>query len=308
MHRYFKFSQFLKERYGEKVWKVPVDAGFSCPNRDAHTGSGGCIYCRLDSFSKMQSWQDVSVEQQIAEGIRLGREKKGINKFIIYFQASTNTFAPIDVLRSYFTQAITFPGVVGLSISTRPDCLPGAVLDLIAELTHRVDVWVELGLQSIHDRTLKLLNRGHLYQDYLIAVEKLKSLPARICTHVMLGLPGEGHADLMATADEIARSGIHEVKLHPLLVLKDTTLADMFGCGKVRALALDEYVSHACDFLERLPASMVIQRLTAEAPQDLLLAPPWAMNKSMVLRGIEEKLIRRDSGQGERFSPGEKLA
>ncbi len=300
---YYKFSQFLKERYGEKVWKVSVDAGFSCPNRDAHTGAGGCIFCRLDSFSKMQSWQNIGVSQQIDDGIRLGREKLGSQKFIVYFQASTNTFAPIDSLRQYFTEAIAFPGVVGLSISTRPDCLSKAVLALIEELAQKVDVWVELGLQSIHDRTLKLLNRGHTYRDYLAAIESLKPLPVRICTHIMLGLPGETQEDAMMTAKEIAVSGTHEVKLHPLLVLKETALADMFHAGQFKALELAEYVSCASDFLERLPPDMVIQRLTAEAPQDILLAPQWAMKKAMVLNKIEKEFERRNSRQGILYSP-----
>lgn len=300
---YYKFSQFLKERYGEKVWKVSVDAGFSCPNRNAQTGAGGCIFCRLDSFSKMQSWQNIGVSQQINDGICLGKKNLGAKKFIVYFQASTNTFAPVDLLREYFTEAIAVPGVVGLSISTRPDCLPKAVLTLVDELARKVDVWVELGLQSVHDRTLKLLNRGHTYQDYLAAIASLKLLPVRICTHIMLGLPGETHDEVMATANEIAGSATHEVKMHPLLVLKETALAEMFHAGQFQALELEEYVSCACDFLERLPPEMVIQRLTAEAPKDILLAPMWAMKKAVVLNKIEEEFRRRSSRQGVLYSP-----
>ena len=300
---YYKFSQYLKERYGEKVWKVSVDAGFSCPNRNAHTGAGGCIFCRLDSFSRMQSWQNIGIAQQISDGIRVGQEKLGGKKFIVYFQASTNTFAPVDLLRQYFTEAIAYPGIVGLSISTRPDCLSKAVIALIEELAEKADVWVELGLQSVHDRTLKLLNRGHTFQDYLSAIELLKPLPVRICTHLMLGLPGETHDEVMVTATEIANSGTHEVKLHPLLVLKDTALAEMFHAGQFKVLELAEYVSYVCDFLERLPPAMVIQRLTAEAPKDILLAPEWAMKKAVVLKEIEEEFARKNSRQGKLYPP-----
>jgi len=300
-NRYYKFSQFLKERYGEKVWKIPVDAGFSCPNKDKKTGEGGCIFCRLDSFSQVQSQQGMDVSTQIREGLRLGRERFGLKKFIVYFQASTNTFAPVPLLRKLFEQAITYDGVVGLSISTRPDCLPEPVLSLLRELAQRTDLWVELGLQSIHDRTLKILNRRHNYADYLRAVEKLHSLPLRICTHLMLGLPGESRDDLLQTAHEISRSGIDEVKLHPLLVLKDTPLADMFYNGEFTALSLEQYISLACDFIERMPPEMVMQRLTAEAPADILIAPRWSMNKMRVLTVIENELSRRQTKQGEKF-------
>lgn len=301
-NRYYKFSQFLKERYGEKVWKVSVDAGFSCPNKDTETGEGGCIFCRLDSFSQVQSQHGIDVAAQIKEGIERGRRRFGIKKFIVYFQASTNTFAPVKILRQLFEEAISYDGVVGLSISTRPDCLPVSVLSLLEELATRTDLWVELGLQSIHDRTLKILNRRHSYADYMQAVEKLKHLPLRICTHLMLGLPGENRDDLLATAKEIACSGIHEVKLHPLLVLKETPLADMFYRGEFSALKLDQYISLACDFIEQMPPEMVMQRLTAEAPEDILIAPKWTMNKMRVLTGIENELRRRETKQGEKFS------
>ncbi|NOY59480.1 MAG: TIGR01212 family radical SAM protein [Calditrichaeota bacterium] len=301
-NRYYKFSQFLKERYGEKVWKIPVDAGFSCPNKDKETGEGGCIFCRLDSFSQVQSQQGIDVGAQIREGLCLGRERFGLKKFIVYFQASTNTFAPVPLLRKLFEQAITYDGVVGLSISTRPDCLPKPVLSLLQELSLRTDLWVELGLQSIHDRTLKILNRRHNYADYLRTVEKLRSLPLRICTHLMLGLPGESRDDLLETAHEIGCSGIDEVKLHPLLVLKDTPLANMFFKGEFTALDSEQYISLACDFIERMPPKMVMQRLTAEAPADILIAPQWTMNKMRVLTGIENELKRRQTRQGDKYN------
>ncbi len=301
-NRYYKFSRFLQERYGEKVWKISVDAGFSCPNKDQQTSEGGCIFCRLDSFSRVPSQQGIGLKEQIREGLRLGQSRFGLKKFIVYFQASTNTFAPVRVLRKLFEEAIEYDGVVGLSISTRPDCLPGSVLSLLKDLSHHTDLWVELGLQSIHDRTLKILNRKHSYADYLRAVEKLRPLPLRICTHLMLGLPGESRDDLLETAHEIGHSGIDEVKLHPLLVLNDTPLADMFYKGEFTALGLEEYISLVCDFIERMPPEMVMQRLTAEAPSDILIAPLWTINKMGVLNGIENELSKRNSQQGVKFS------
>jgi uncharacterized protein len=296
--RYYKFSRYLKEKYGGRVWKVPVDAGFSCPNKDQNTGAGGCIFCRNDSFSHMQSRYDISLSEQIRKGIILAGEKQGINKYIIYFQSSTNTFAPVELLGQYFNEALAFPGVVGLAIATRPDCLPRGVLSVLEDLTRKTDVWVELGLQSSHDDTLHKINRGHTFQDYLEAVDKLKRLNIRICAHVMIGLPGEGQSHIIATAEKIAASGVHEVKIHPLLVLKETTLEKMYKSQEIRVLELAEYVAQVCDFLEHIPATMVIQRLTAESPPDILISPKWAENKQVVLQGIEAELEKRNTRQG----------
>jgi len=294
---YYKFSQFLTEKYGEKVWKIPVDAGFSCPNRDVQSGREGCIFCRVDSFSRMLSRQGMDIGEQVMQGMARGREK-GIKKFIIYFQASTNTYAPVAVLRRLYAQALECEGVVGLSIATRPDCLEAPVLSVLGELAQKTHVWVEIGLQSVHNRSLAFLNRGHTYEDYRHAVAQLRGLPLRICAHVMLGLPYETRADMQATADEIAACPIHEVKIHPLLVLKDTALAELYAARKIHSLDLDEYISLACDFMERLPSTMVIQRVTAEAPSSMLLAPQWAAHKLPVIRGIGEEFKRRGTRQG----------
>ena len=298
MQEYYTFSKFLKEKYKEKVWKVSIDAGFECPNRNELSGRGGCIFCRMDSFSKCQSEYNINIYDQIREGIELGRERLGIEKYIIYFQASTNTNAPVEILKELYEKAIDFDGVVGLSIATRPDCLENDVIDLINELAHKVDVWVELGLQSAHNKTLELLNRGHSFEDYAVAVEKLSKLPVRICTHIMLGLPGENRQDVLHTAKILAHSPIHEVKLHPLLVLKDTILAKMYEQKKFKSLELEEYASLACDFIEQLPANMVIQRLTAESPHDILLAPLWTKNKHAVINSIRQEFKNRQTYQG----------
>ncbi len=299
-NRYYKFSFFLKQRYGSKIWKICVDAGFTCPNRDPKTGDGGCAFCRIDSFSKMHARQNVLLSEQIEEGIRIARRRK-INRYIIYFQASTNTYAPIPILRQQFEQCLKTPGMVGLAIATRPDCLSDPVLHLIDELSHQTNIWIELGLQSAHDHTLKRIHRGHSVKAYTDAVEKLKNIPVRICTHVMAGLPGESKTELIETAQLIANNGTHEIKLHPMLILKDTQVEKEWQQGTLNALELDDYVSMCCDVLQKLPPDMVIQRLTAEAPSEQLLAPRWALHKQDVLTCIERELERRGTRQGSEY-------
>ncbi len=299
--RYRTFSRFLRERYGGKVWKIPVDAGLTCPNRDGTRGYGGCTFCRQESFSRLSAQQDIEVAAQVEAGIRLARQRFGIDHYIVYFQTSSTTHAPAATLRRLFNQAIAFPGVVGLDISTRPDCLGPEILELLAEFAARIDLWVELGLQSIHDRTLATIHRGHTYQDYLDAVAALQSLPVRICTHLILGLPGEDAEMMRQTAAAVAQVPIHEIKLHPLLILAETEMAAALAEGRIEPLSLAEYAGLAADFIERMPEDRVLQRLTAEAPAEMLIAPRWALEKHQVRQAIERELVRRESRQGSRF-------
>lgn len=301
MKKYYnKFSDFLIQKYGQKVWKVSLDAGFSCPNCNAD-GQEGCLFCRNDSFSLKGSDSLKSITQQMHEGMSFAQTKLNITKYLAYFQSSTNTFAPVHLLRQLFNEAIELKNVVGISISTRPDCLPPKVIDLIAELTNKVDVWVELGLQSVHNKTLQFINRGHTFEDYERAVEKLKKLDVRICTHIMLGLPGETKDDVMQTARTMALSGTHDIKIHPLLILKETQMASLFREGKVPALTLSDYVSLVVDFVEVLPPDMVIQRLTAESQNNLLIEPVWCINKLRVLNAINAEFEKRGTYQGKMF-------
>ncbi len=302
MKKYYnKFSDFLIQKYGQKVWKVSLDAGFSCPNCNAD-GKEGCLFCRNDSFSLMGSESLKSITQQMHEGMTFARTNLNIAKYLAYFQSSTNTFAPIHQLEKVYNEAIHLENVVGLAISTRPDCLPPKVLDLIAELTRKVDVWIELGLQSIHNSTLEYINRGHTYEDYERAVAKLKELDVRICTHIMLGLPGESRENVMQTAQKMASNGTHEIKIHPLLILKETQMAELFNEGKVMPLEMDDYVSLVVDFLEVLPPEMVIQRLTAESQNNLLIEPVWCINKLRVLNAITVEFEKRGTWQGAKFN------
>ena len=299
--RYNSFSHYLQQRYAGPVGKISVDAGFTCPNRDGRKGHGGCIFCRVDSFSKMESRQNISVAEQIERGLQAGRRRDVVG-YIVYFQASTNTDAPLDRLYELFMKAISYPRVVGLAIATRPDCLNAGIVSLLSEVAGHTDLWIELGLQTIHEQTLQAINRGHTFNDFLNAVQALATVPARICGHLMLGLPGEDHEMMMQTAAAVAALPVHEIKLHPMLVLKDTPAARFYHAGAYKAMALQEYVDTAIDFMERLSPHMVIQRLTAEAPRDLLIAPLWSLHKAAVLQAIQQTFARRNTWQGRLFS------
>ncbi|MBN1465813.1 TIGR01212 family radical SAM protein [candidate division KSB1 bacterium] len=294
---YNKFSDFMRLKYGQNVWKISLDAGLSCPNR-TQDGKEGCIFCRNDSFSAMGARRQMSIRQQMQEGIALARQKRGIRKFLAYFQSSTNTFAPVTQLAALYEQALAFDDVVGIAISTRPDCLPANVIELIRSLTDRCDVWVELGLQSSHDATLAKIHRGHTFADYERAVAALQKINVRICSHVIIGLPGESRDEIITTAGRVASSGIDEVKIHPLLILRETPLDSMYRRGEIQPLAMADYVSLAVDFVEQLPPHMVIQRLTAESRKNILVEPQWCANKSRVLGAIDAEFAKRGTRQG----------
>lgn len=297
---YHKFSNFLLRKYGQKVWKVSLDAGLACPNCRVN-GKEGCIYCRNDSFSAMGSKEQKSITQQMHEGIARAKQKSKITKFLAYFQSSTNTCAPVDHLEKLFLEAINIKDVVGISIATRPDCLPEDVIHLLHHIAQKIDVWIELGLQSSHNKTLEILNRGHTFEDYTDAIAKLKKIAVRICTHIMIGLPGETRDDIITTAKRIVFCASDEVKIHPLLILKETPLESLYNLGKVTTLALDEYATLVADFLEILPSNMVVQRLTAEAPKELLIEPQWSLNKLSVLHAILTEFRNRNSYQGFKY-------
>jgi radical SAM protein (TIGR01212 family) len=296
--RYRSFSRYLREIFGCRVQKIPLDAGCICPNRDGRVGFGGCIYCGPRGSGTGAYEKGVPLSEQIRAGIESGKRRLGECKFIAYFQAFTNTYAPPERLKTLYDEALSHQEIVGLSIGTRPDCAPDEVLDLLEEYARRCHLWVEYGLQSAHDKTLEIINRGHDVAQFVDAVERTKGRGINICAHIILGLPGETKEEMMTTADLVASLGLEGIKIHSLYVLKGTKLAEMYQQGEFRLLKLDEYVNLVCDFLERLPPEMVIQRLTGEAPRDLLVAPPWSLEKMAVLGKIEAELERRRSYQG----------
>jgi uncharacterized protein len=298
--RFYPYSQFLRERFGCRVYKLTVDAGFTCPNRDGTRGHGGCIYCENSSFSPAAGSR-LSVRDQVEKEIRLARERYGAHKFIAYFQPFSNTYAPVEKLRALHAEALSVDGVVGLSIGTRPDCVPPPVLDYLGELAGRTHLWVEYGLQTSHDVTLQLVNRGHSFAEFEDAVRRTQGRGIFICVHLILGLPGEDREMIRQTAERLARLGVDGVKLHHLHVVRNTVLAGMHAEGRVKLLELGEYVQLCADVLERLPPWTVLQRFVGDVQGDSLIAPKWNEGKLRVLEAIQEELSRRGTRQGAWF-------
>lgn len=296
--RYYAFSRFLRERFGAKVYRVTIDAGFTCPNVDGSVAVGGCVYCDNRSFSPNRRLPRSAVRDQVRRGVELLQERYGADRFLAYFQAATNTYAPADRLRRLYDEALDHPQVVGLAVGTRPDCVPDPVLDLLEEYARGRYVCLELGLQSVHDRSLDWMNRGHHYDAFADAVRRCHGRGLDLCAHVILGLPGESRADMLATADALAGLPVNGVKIHNLHVVKDTPLEKMYRAGEVRLFEMEEYVQVVCDFLERLPPGLVIHRLQGDAPPDYLVAPQWCRDKQRLLAAIEAELERRGSRQG----------
>lgn len=296
--RYYAFSRFLQERFGQKVYRVTIDAGFTCPNVDGTVAVGGCVYCDNRSFSPNRRLPRTTVRAQVDRGIALLSERYATRAFLAYFQAATNTYAPVARLRRLYDEALAHPQIVGLAIGTRPDCVPDPILDLLQDYARDRYVCLELGLQTIHDRTLDWMNRGHHYDAFVDAVERCRGRGLDLCAHVILGLPGESHADMMATATALATLPVNAVKIHNLHVVHDTPMEKMYEAGTVPMLTREAYVALVCDFLERLPPTMVIHRLSGDAPPDYLVAPTWCLDKPALLRAIHAELERRDSWQG----------
>ena len=310
--RYYKFSEYLRKYFGVRVHKVTIDAGFSCPNKDGTKSSQGCIYCDNRGFSypvrNTHQRQGSSngarilpkpIESQIKQGIEFARRRFKAEKFIAYFQAYTNTYAGIDVLKQTYDNVRKFDDIVAISIGTRPDCVDEDILDLIQTYTRDYEVWIEYGLQSIHNKTLKLINRGHLYEDFLKAIEMTKKRQhIKICSHVIIGLPDEAKEDMLKTAKALGELKIDGVKIHPLHVIKGTKLEELYKEGSYKPLRLDEYVHLAVEFLEFLSPDTVIQRITADCPREFLVVPEWILDKSRVLQEIEKRLLKEERFQG----------
>lgn len=300
--RYNKFSDDLKRMFGCKVQRISADAGFTCPNRDGLLDSSGCIFCGGHGSGSYGIRRDLDIVAQLEDGKEVMRRKYRAHKFIAYFQAFSNTYAAVDRLRQHFSEALTVSDVEGLIIATRPDCLPDDVLDYLQELSRQTCLWLELGLQSMHDRTLELINRRHDHGCTVDAVRRVKSRGLRICAHIILGLPGETHDEMLAAAWELNRLGVDGVKLHLLHVMKGTVLAGMYERGEVTVMGRDEYVGLVCDFLELLDPRILIHRLTGDGGHDNLIAPLWSLKKFEVLNLIDAEMERRGSRQGCRLT------
>jgi radical SAM protein (TIGR01212 family) len=295
---YYPLNFFYRKKFGAKVWKLSLDAGCGCPNRDGTLATLGCIYCNPESFSLSRRMGLSSIAEQIEEGIRRLKRRYAADHFVAYFQPGTNTYGPIDRLRLFYRQALAHPSIVGLTVGTRPDCVSEEALDLLAELAKQTWVVVEYGLQTIHDRTLDRINRGHHYDAFLDAYRRTCRRNLDMGVHVILGLPGESPDDMRATAQELARLQIHSIKLHNLYAVRDTVLAEQVAAGQVRLPELREYVERVVDFLEELPGNFVIERLCGDAPPEYLVGPSWCLNKAAVRLAVEAEFRRRGTFQG----------
>ena len=296
--RYQAFGQYMKERYHAPVYKVNVDAGFTCPNRDGAVATGGCIYCNNDSFRPSACTSSASLREQITRGIPYLRSRYGAEKFIVYFQPYTNTYAPVDVLERLYREALDNPGVVGLAIGTRPDCVDEEKIALLESLARDHFILVEYGLQSIHDKTLEFINRGHDYACFKRAVERTAGRGIGVGAHIILGFPTDTREDMLGMAEELSRLPIEFLKIHQLQVVKETALADLYAEKPFPTFGYDEYLGMLADFLDRLSPRIVIQRLFASAPDDILIAPVWNRTRSDFLRDLDAYLARMGRYQG----------
>jgi hypothetical protein len=301
------YGWYLRKRFDCRVSKVNVDAGFTCPNRDGSRGVGGCIYCDNSSFSPGGTQPDISIEEQMEAGMAYHRQRLGSEKFIIYFQKFTNTYADTARLRDLYRRALDHQDVVGISIGTRPDAISIDVAELLQELAQKHYVCLELGLQSMDDEILSRINRGHTFEEYLASAKLLQGRGIDICTHLIYGFPGESRESFLKTAELIADLGINSLKLHQLHAVKGTQLADEYSSGRFVPLAIAEYVATACDFLERIPPQVTIQRLYGSAPLSIRVAPQWGLKNNQMWYAVVNELKRRDSWQGKLWGKGHEV-
>lgn len=295
--RYNQFSAYLKEKFGVKVYKITLDAGFSCPNRDGKISTGGCIFCDDGgSFSQAHS-NLLSIEEQVQTGIKTLSGRFKAEKFMSYFQAFSNTYKPVTELEKIYNASLCDDRIVGLSIGTRPDCVDDEKLKLISSYAQDYETWVEYGLQSIHDKTLERINRGHDFDCFLKAYEKTKENHIKVCVHVIFGL-WESHDEIMQTAQKLSELKVDGVKIHMLCALENTKLANLYRAGEIDFMSEDEYVQTVCDFLEYLPPDTTIHRLAGNGFSKTLIAPQWLGKKFDCLNKIDREFVKRNSYQG----------
>jgi radical SAM protein (TIGR01212 family) len=299
--RYRSVSSWFKELFGGPVRKITLDAGLGCPNRDGTIGTEGCIYCNPRGSGTGAFGRGIGVSEQIDRGIALLSKRHGCTRFIAYFQSFTNTYAEISRLADLYGQALARPEVVGLAVGTRPDCVPDDVLDLLAELGRHRLVWIEYGLQSVHNETLRVINRGHDAAAFFGAVERAHLRGLLVAVHLILGLPGETLPDMVETARAMARVRVHGVKLHPLYVVRGTALEQVYNEGSWQPLSEEQALEATLSVLEVLPPEVVIHRMTSDPHPEELVAPQWMLNRRQVRQHLREEMERRDFVQGAKF-------
>lgn len=302
--RYHTWNYHLRNKFGEKIFKIALEGGFDCPNRDGTVAHGGCTFCSAAGSGDFAGERVDPIHVQFEKIKNRSHEKWKKGKYIAYFQAYTNTHAPLPVLKERYEAALSEDNVVGLSIATRPDCLPDDVVEYLAELNKRTYLWVELGLQTVHQKTSDLINRAHDMECYHEGVKKLRKHGINVCTHIINGLPGEDYDMMMETAKEVAKMDVQGIKIHLLHLLKGTPMIKQYEKGYLEFMTREEYVSLVVDQLEILPEDMIIHRITGDGPIELMIGPMWSVNKWEVLNAIDDELVRRDTMQGAKYDQG----
>lgn len=301
MKRFRSFGAYMKNKFGCTVYKVNVDAGFTCPNRDGTLGVSGCIYCNNDSFRPGSCKPTISISEQIKTGISHIRQRYKAEKFLVYFQPYTNTYAPVEELELLYREALRETSVIGLAIGTRPDTIDETKLQMLGSLASRYFILIEYGLQSIYDRSLSFIKRGHDYNTFIKTLDLTKNRGIFAGAHIITGFPTETRKETLAMAEEISLMPVEFLKVHQLQVIRDTALEDIYKENPFHTFQYNEYLDFIVDFIERLSPDIVLQRLFATAPDNILIAPLWGRNRHQILRDIENKLETRDTFQGKKY-------
>lgn len=299
--RYHSLNYFLRDRFKEKVFKISLDGGFSCPNRDGTISKGGCLFCSESGSGDYAGDRELSITKQFCDIKEMMNKKWKEGKYIAYFQAFTNTYAPVEELKRKYNEALKQEGVVAIAIATRPDCLQDEVLELLEEINKKFYVWVELGLQTVSDETARKINRGYRLEVYEDAIRRLKERNIDFVTHCIFGLPGETKEDMLRSVDYIAHSGSKGIKFHLLHLMKHTPMVKLYERGELEFLSQDDYIDLICKSIAMLPEDMVVHRLTGDAPRDLLIGPMWSLKKWEVLNAIDKALVDNEIYQGKDF-------
>jgi len=296
--RYNSFGSYIKKRFGTTVYKVNVDAGFTCPNRDGTISTSGCIFCNNDSFRPSSCTPVLSLSEQITNGIAYIRKRYKAEKFLVYFQPYTNTYAPVDELERLYKEALSEPSVIGLAIGTRPDTVDEEKISLLEDLAEKYFILIEYGMQSIYKKTLEFINRGHDYKEFLKAIYLTKDRGIFIGAHIIIGFPTETKDEMLLMADEVSHIPLDFLKIHQLQVIKDTPLEIIYRGTPFHVFGYEEYLEFITEFIERLSSRIVLQRLFATTPDNILIAPRWGKSRQEILRDIEKRLEIKDTYQG----------
>ena len=299
--RYHSLNYFLRNKFGEKIYKISLDGGFTCPNRDGKVAKGGCTFCSARGSGDFAGSRILSITEQFADRKEMMEKKWKDGKYIAYFQAYTNTYAPVEELRKKYEEALAQKNVIALSIATRPDCLDDDILDYLEELNKKTYLWVELGLQTINDKTARNFNRGYDFETFDSSLKKLQERGIEVVVHTIFGLPGETKEDMLKTVDYVAHSGAQGVKFHLLHLMQGTKMVEQYESGELELLSKEDYIDLICKGVAMIPEEMVVHRLTGDAPRQSLIGPMWSLKKWEVLNDIDKALVDNDIWQGKDF-------